>query len=96
MAGYEGVMISDKYRRGSALIYDCTKGFYACVSFNNFDQCQEQREEEKAKFTSVLSCAPLKKYDTIGECEQTQREVIHRLIRKEFCYMDTRERQFRF
>ena len=80
------VKISREYRRGPHLIYDCEDKHFACVSPASRERCLEKRQDDLEKKEVRLSCAPLKEFDSKADCERTQQNVMHRLIKKEFCW----------
>ena len=78
-------IMSWKYRRGSNLIYDCLKRHFACVNNNNFERCKEERVESFRSNQSVLSCAPLKTFEFIDQCEEEQKKLVNKIPNKKFC-----------
>jgi hypothetical protein len=80
------IMNSRIYRRGSHLIYDCEDKHFACVSPLSSQSCRNKRESDLKKKSLELRCAPLKAFDSTNECENTQRNVMLRLVKKEFCW----------
>lgn len=80
------IMLSRLYRRGPHLIYDCDDKHFACVSPRSRERCQESREADLMDKKLDLSCAPLKEFESAEDCERTQRDVMHRLVQKEFCW----------
>ncbi|MEI8347103.1 MAG: hypothetical protein WCG27_06535, partial [Pseudomonadota bacterium] len=62
--------ISEVYKSGMYLIYDCIERHFACVNNDGFERCREQRELSKKRGRGLLSCAPLKKFSTTPECNK--------------------------
>lgn len=80
------IMLSRIYRRGPHLIYDCEDKHFACVSPRSRQRCEEGREADLKDKKLELSCAPLKPFDSTEDCERTQKNVMQRLVKKEFCW----------
>jgi hypothetical protein len=78
-------IMSWKYRRGPNLIYDCLKRHFACVNNNNFERCKEERVESFRSNHSVLSCAPLRTFEFIDQCEEEQKKLVNQIPNKNFC-----------
>ncbi len=81
----EEVRISNKWYRGSNLIYDCQNGSYVCVNDVSFYRCQRERLEDKENARSQLRCSPFKDFKTHKACFDKQYEVIHNQLPKMFC-----------
>lgn len=79
--------ISDKYRAGSSLIYDCQERHFACVNQTSYEQCGERRDVSLEKRRAILSCAPLKHFDNLDKCIEELYRVIHSAVNKEFCLL---------
>ncbi len=77
--------ISAVYRSGNFLIYDCTKGHYACVHKDSFQFCKDIRQESINKRHKVLQCAPLKQFEVYNDCLVRQRELVDFPVEKYFC-----------
>lgn len=77
--------ISNKWFRGSYLIYDCSRGNFICVNYQGFVRCGEEREEDKKKSRSGLRCAPFKKFSTQELCFKEQYRQIENQKPKIFC-----------
>lgn len=77
--------ISNKWFRGNYLIYDCDKGFYACVNNRSFIQCTDQRTIRIEERRPALGCAPLKRFDSQKECFKVQYAKMHNQVPKIFC-----------
>jgi len=77
--------LSNKWFRGSNLIYDCQKGHYACVNEVSFYRCQRERQEDKEENRSGLRCSPFKNFKNQKECFKKQYEIIHNQLPKMFC-----------
>lgn len=84
-------MLSDRYRQGSFFIYDCDDHHFACVNFENYQECKNRREERAEARQVNLSCAPMKEFESFEACKSYQISVISRLVNKEFCFQDTGE-----
>jgi hypothetical protein len=79
--------ISDKYRAGSSLIYDCAERHFACVNQTSYEQCEERRAVSLEKRRAILSCAPLKHFANLDLCVEELYRVIHSSVNKEFCLL---------
>ena len=77
--------LSNKWFRGNYLIYDCDKGFYACVNRPSFIKCTDQRTIRIEERRPALGCAPLKRFDSQKECFKVQYEKVHNQVPKLFC-----------
>lgn len=77
--------LSNKWFRGNYLIYDCDKGFYACVNRASFTECTDQRTIRIEERRPALGCAPLKRFDSQKECFKVQYEKMHNQVPKIFC-----------
>jgi hypothetical protein len=77
--------LSNKWFRGNYLIYDCDKGFFACVNNTSFEKCKYQRMKRKERREVGLACAPLKRFDTQKACFKVQYEKMHNQVPKLFC-----------
>jgi hypothetical protein len=77
--------ISNKWFRGSNLIYDCENGHYACVNEVSFYRCQRERQEDKEENRSGLRCSPFKSFKTQKKCFEKQYKIIHNQLPKMFC-----------
>lgn len=83
---YSRIVISDEYRRGKFLIYDCYGGFYVCVIKKNFEYCGLKRKDVmKRRNFKLLPCAPLKEYKTSELCIKSQYEAQHRRKNMDVC-----------
>lgn len=77
--------ISNKWFKGNYLIYDCDKGFFACVNSVSNTQCIEQRATRIEDRSPALGCAPLKRFSTQEDCFKVQYEKMHNQTAKVFC-----------
>ncbi|MAF78833.1 MAG: hypothetical protein CME63_07940 [Halobacteriovoraceae bacterium] len=77
--------ISNKWFRGSYLIYDCSRGNYICVNYQSFYKCTNEREEDKKESRPALRCAPFKKFATQEKCFGEQYRQIQNQKPKVFC-----------
>ncbi|GAB4012308.1 MAG: hypothetical protein Fur0010_08030 [Bdellovibrio sp.] len=78
-------MISEDYKQGEHLIYDCKGHYFACVNDLSFELCRERRDDAILNKRDILPCAPLKKYKTQNECFKNQYQQIHNPKDKLFC-----------
>ncbi|MGB0453583.1 MAG: hypothetical protein ACPGJV_07690 [Bacteriovoracaceae bacterium] len=81
-----GPPISLKYHRGSFLIYDCISRHFACVRQENYADCEKRVAQETENQSLKFSCAPLRAYTTQEECFKKQKELVHRVVDKSFCF----------
>ena len=79
------VVISKKYRAGRYLLYDCEDRHFACADEISYKLCKIYRQEDKDRKKELLSCGPLKKYETAEECHQAIYTFVHRIVPKDFC-----------
>ena len=77
--------ISNKWFRGSYLIYDCLQGNFACVNYQSFVRCTDEREEDKKESRQTLKCAPFKKFSSQEKCFKEQYRQIQNQKPKVFC-----------
>jgi hypothetical protein len=78
--------ITEKLKAGEYLIYDCQQGFYTCVDFDSYTNCQTRRKHSADKKEKSLACAPLKKFNKKEECLQANYSVIEGGKKKRFCF----------
>lgn len=78
-------MISEDYKQGEYLIYDCKGHYFACVNDFSFELCRERRDDAILNKRDNLPCAPLKKFKTQKECFKNQYQQIHNPKDKMFC-----------
>ncbi len=80
-----GVPISDEYREGKYLIYDCEGGFFACVGIYSFDRCKEKRQKAFSEKAFKLPCAQLKKFNSFVRCNKMHYKWMTTIVDKSFC-----------
>lgn len=78
--------ITDKFKAGSNLIFNCQNSYYTCVDNDSYSLCQEMRAAAIEKKLAVYPCAPLKSFPTKTQCAQKNYEVVESLAKKRFCY----------
>lgn len=78
--------ITNRYKGGAYLIYDCVGEFYACVDQDSSEKCREKRDVSISKKETRLPCAPLKQFNDKKSCLQKNYEVLESLAVKRFCY----------
>jgi hypothetical protein len=78
-------LISNTYRNGEYLIYDCKKRHFACVNNESFAYCKNKRKESFELRQSHHPCAPLKKFKEQELCFKKQVELIGQVPNKKFC-----------
>ncbi len=82
----EGVEVSENWKAGAFLIYDCTGGHFACVNKSSFTKCKEMRTETLSLENShYLPCAPLKMFKGQEKCIDIIYDLITRPRKKSFC-----------
>ena len=84
---HKSIQISVGYFSGQYLIYDCKKGFFACVDEDGFEDCRGSREFSIKILEAILPCAPLRKYPHYDDCWAAQKEEIESPKKKEFCFL---------
>ena len=77
--------ISNKWFRGSYLIYDCEKGNFACVNKTGLQRCEREREEDKKESKPNLRCAFFKKFPTQEDCFKEQYRQINNQKPRVYC-----------
>lgn len=83
--------ISERYKGGRHLIYDCRGQFFACVNIDSKETCQMLRGRSFEKNEDKLRCAPLKSFPDKESCLKRQYEVIEEVHLKRFCFPKTKE-----
>jgi hypothetical protein len=78
--------ISEKYKGGEYLIYDCEKDFYACVNMEGYELCSTKRQAAIALKEKSYPCAPLKKFEDKKSCLLKNYSAIESGKLKRFCY----------
>lgn len=78
--------LTNRYKGGPYLVYDCVGEFYACVDVDGSEKCREKRDESINKKETRLPCAPLKKFEDKKTCLQKNYEVLEALAVKRFCF----------
>lgn len=78
-------LISNEFKQGEHLIYDCRGHHYACVNDISFSYCQDLRDEAIERKKDSLPCAPLTKFKSQKECFKEQYKQIHQQKNKTFC-----------
>jgi len=77
--------ISNKWFRGSFLIYDCEKGHFACVNQVSFYKCEEQRSEDIEENRPRLRCSPFKMFKEYQDCTAMNYKKMHNQLPKLYC-----------
>lgn len=77
--------ISNKWFRGSGLIYDCVRGNFVCVNYKSYKKCIQQRDEDKKNAIPRLRCAPFREFKTQKECFKEQYRQIENQKPKIYC-----------
>ena len=78
--------ITNRYKGGPYLIYDCVGEFYACVDQDSSEKCREKRDVSISKKETRLPCAPLKQFNDKKSCLQKNYEVLESVAVKRFCF----------
>ena len=78
-------LISETYRNGAYLIYDCKERHFACVNEESYKLCQDNRKKSFIRKHSHHRCAPLKKFDQQANCFKVQMNLIEKNPDKRFC-----------
>ncbi len=86
---HKSIQISKAFFSGEYLIYDCQKGFFACVDEFGFQDCQAARDHSIEVGKKNLPCAPLKKFPYFEDCENAQKKEIESPKQKVFCFLKT-------
>jgi|GEM_PF-1570752 len=91
----QGENLSDKYRAGPYLIYDCTAEHFVCADVENQVECDVSREKSFVKKSERLPCAVLKQYSSRDVCLEEQSKFM--LNKKyDFCFARRSERFYRY
>jgi hypothetical protein len=65
------LMITDEYESGKFLIYNCEKKHWACVSEENFKDCEKSRQNDFKNIENPIhTCATLNVFSRKASCEQ--------------------------
>ncbi len=78
--------MSEEFKAGESLIYDCKRGYYTCTDKDGFDKCKMKRDKDKADGLTFYSCAQLKVFPNRLDCLKTNYEIIEGNTKKRFCY----------
>jgi hypothetical protein len=84
----ETYQISENYRAGNTLIYDCLDNHYACVNELSMEKCNEDRSTAIKKKLAKYPCAVLKTFPKKEDCLLKNYQVLHADVVKRFCYLD--------
>lgn len=79
--------INWKYKAGEYLIYDCERGYYACVDKDANESCLKDRNLALEKKEKNLKCAPLKKFQNKKSCVIEDYKVVDINAFRRFCYV---------
>jgi hypothetical protein len=91
----QGDQLSEKYRAGAFLIYDCEDQHFVCADIENQVECDEKREKAFVLKKERLPCAVLKQYSKVDECQNAQKKFM--LAKKyDYCFARRSERFFRY
>lgn len=77
--------IDSKYRAGGYLIYDCEDQHFVCVDARGFDQCELDRQTSRERGRLILSCSPLKRFQTFELCLEEFYRLMHKASPKTIC-----------
>ncbi len=78
--------INSRFYSGSALIYDCSRGYFTCVDVDGLETCKAAREYSEYVGEFRLNCAPLRVFKTRLECLKENYRVLESAGTKRFCY----------
>jgi hypothetical protein len=91
----QGDQVSEKYRAGAYLIYDCDDQHFVCADIENQVECDEKREKAFVTKSERLPCAVLKQYVKKEECLEAQKKFM--LNKKyDYCFARRSERFYRY
>lgn len=77
--------ISEKYKSGPFLIYNCEDLYFVCVDEDAFLSCKEERDKARHRRDFRLPCAPLKEFDHFDLCVVAQYEKMAQKRAMHFC-----------
>ena len=60
--------LSDRYQRGSYLVYDCKEMHWVCTAKAEFDRCKQLRDKALELKLNNLQCADFEKFASVDEC----------------------------
>ncbi len=83
--------ISERYKGGRHLIYDCRGQFFACVNIDSKEACLLSRQRSKEKGEEMFRCAPLKTFVDKESCLRRNYEVVEEVHLKRFCFPKSQE-----
>lgn len=82
----EEYRISDRYKGGEFLIYDCKLEFFACVNAEGQTDCLTRRNTAISSKKKVYPCAPLRKFSDKESCVLKNYALMETGKLKRFCY----------
>lgn len=77
--------LSERYQRGSYLVYDCASRHWVCTAKDEYQRCERERAEAKQNRQGNLVCGHFRKFDTIEQCQQKQRHMTDFNSSDRFC-----------
>ena len=77
--------MSDKYRKGSYLLYDCDSGHWVCAGRAEYERCVRWRKEGLELKDDWLSCAYFVSFGSRKECQKEQIEMTNMAPGERFC-----------
>lgn len=75
-----------KYVAGEFLIYDCTRGHYACVNFESNLNCIQERNYAIERKMKKYPCAALAKFSNKKLCVEKNYKIVDINAPRRFCY----------
>lgn len=74
----------DYERLGRGLVYNCVKGYWACVDKTSYFQCNSNHKWAVGS-SKDLECVPREVYGTIRDCRTVQIYNINTAVKTDFC-----------
>jgi hypothetical protein len=81
----EEVYITNDFKRGPNLIYDCNIKHFACVNKQSFELCQNRENRAMKAKAENRDCRPIRKYEDQPTCFKFQYKVSQKTRMEKFC-----------
>ncbi len=81
----EEVYITNEFRRGEFLIYNCDLKHFACVNKDSFKLCANKRRNSKEFKQKGQSCRPIRSFKDQASCFTAQYKVSQKTSMENFC-----------
>lgn len=68
-------VLSLRYTRGAALLYDCEDAHWVCTGEFEYEGCLKKREFELKEKENIFSCVPTRVFSSVSECIKEQKRI---------------------